>query len=211
MCIYIYIYRMRIVSILIYYFHAYALFFSGFVVLFGIYARRSNTKIPQCFGNNLWTMPRIWRVGRIQWWLRRLVRSEAPNWSFWWELPNFLMRSRPRSQQVNQVHSQGRGSEWLSYQAGLTMCIDIDQNQTTSSHDGVGGDYYWWYDFILLSTWPQTQHRSLHQLPERCSAFLDREGGCWKSLRLEARLWSISHKQENTVLAFGKSPQLHNP
>ena len=65
------------------------------------------------------------------------------------------------------------------------------------------------YESIHLPTWPQTQHRDLHQMPEREIAALDREGNCWKTLRLLTGLCAIP--QEKPVLAVRNFLQPHQP
>ena len=89
---------------------------------------------------------------------------------------------------------------------------DIDENQTPSQHHGFEGGYQRWrrYITIYLSTYPHIQQRILHQVPGGGSAALDWEGGYWQILHLAIGLWTITHKQENPVLAVRKFLQQHH-
>ena len=48
---------------------------------------------------------------------------------------------------------------------------------------------------IHLSTWSQTQHRSLHQVPGGNSIALDQESNCWKTLHLATELYTSRRTQ----------------
>ena len=48
----------------------------------------------------------------------------------------------------------------------------------------------------------QTQHGGLHQKPSWGITAQNCNGGCWKTLHLATRLWTMPHKQEKRVLVI---------
>ena len=61
--------------------------------------------------------------------------------------------------------------------------------------------------FIL----PCASDGNLHQVHGRGSAVQDQESGCWKTQHLATGLCSMSHKQEDPVLAIRKFLPPHHP
>ena len=68
----------------------------------------------------------------------------------------------------------------------------------------------WCYASIHFLTWPLTQHRGLHQVPERISAALDWKDSCWKILHLAKGLHTMPPKLKNLVLTVRKFLHPHH-